>query len=238
MTPMMQPIVTGEEMCAALGPVARSIEAIIPKGRGVWAIHLTSEEVATGLEISGIRIRGQNIEVSQRFPGGTWIRVRGFPLDTYNTQVDAIFKNVGEIVSGPHHVMWRGTSIKTGDRTIKIKLERNIPQSFSTMQGKVKVTVRYKDQPQTCFECGLPGHEKRDCPKTQSYASKVLVAQPQPEPENPRDNPSRTSTQLRVRRFPRRKRRTPQRGGKKGEREKKRRIGRRRRRRRKAMSRS
>ena len=83
MTPMMQPIVTGEEMCAALAPVARSIEAIIPKGRGVWAIHLTSEEVATGLEISGIRIRGQNIEVSKRFPGGTWIRVRGFPLDTY-----------------------------------------------------------------------------------------------------------------------------------------------------------
>ena len=48
-TPLLQPPVTGEEMCAALGPVARNIEAIIPKGRGVWAIHLTSEEVVTGL---------------------------------------------------------------------------------------------------------------------------------------------------------------------------------------------
>ena len=90
--------------------------------------------------------------------------------------------------------MWRGTSIKTGDRTIKIKLQRNIPQSFSTMQGKVKVTVRYKDQPQTCFECGLPGHEKRDCPKTQSYASKVLVAQPQPEPEQAEEPASETNS--------------------------------------------
>ena len=194
MTPLLQLPVTGEEMCAALGPVARNIEAIIPKGRGVWAIHLTSEEVATGLEIAGIRITGQNIEVSQRFPGGTWVRVRGFPLNTYNTDVDAIFKNFGEIVSGPHHVMWRGTSIKTGDRTIKIKLERNIPQSFNTMQGKVKVTVRYKEQPQTCFECGLPGHERKDCPKTQSYASKILVTQPQPEPENAREPESDLNT--------------------------------------------
>ena len=40
----------------ALGPVARNIEAVIPKGRGVWEIHLTSEEVATGLEIAGLRM--------------------------------------------------------------------------------------------------------------------------------------------------------------------------------------
>ena len=157
-------------------------------------INNKSEEVATGLEIAGIRVRGQTIEVTQRFPGGTWVRVRGFPLNTNNTQVEAIFKNFGEIVSGPHHVMWMGTSIKTGDRTIKIKLERNIPQSFNTMQNKVKVTVRYKDQPHTCFECGLPGHEKMDCPKTQSYASKVLVTQPQPEPENERQPESDLNT--------------------------------------------
>ena len=30
MTPLLQPPVTGEEVCAALGPVARNIEAVIP----------------------------------------------------------------------------------------------------------------------------------------------------------------------------------------------------------------
>ena len=77
-TPLFQPPVTGEEVCAALGPVARNIEAVIPKGRGVWELHLTSQEVATGLEIAGLRIRGQNIEV-------TW--VRGFPIDVSKTTV-------------------------------------------------------------------------------------------------------------------------------------------------------
>ena len=153
MTPPLQPPVTGEDVCAALGPVARNIEAVIPKGRGVWELHLTSQEVATGLEIAGLRIRGHNVEVTQHFPGGTWVRVRGFPIDVSKTTVYAIFLNFGEIVSGPHHVMWKGTSIKTGDRTMKIKLEKNIPQSFSTMEGKLKVTARYKDQPQTCAGC-------------------------------------------------------------------------------------
>ena len=69
LTPLMHPPVTGEEMCAALGPVSRNIEAVVPKGRGIWEIHLTSEEVATGLEIAGLRLRGQSIEVTQRFPG-------------------------------------------------------------------------------------------------------------------------------------------------------------------------
>ena len=50
------------------------------------------------------------------------------------------------------------------------------------------------EQPQTCFECRLPGHEKKDCPKTQSYASKVLVTQPQPEPEKKREPKSDLNT--------------------------------------------
>ena len=66
---------------------------------------------------------------------------------------------------------------------MKIKLDKNIPQSFSTMEGKVKVTARYKDQPQTCFECGLPGHEKKDCQGNQSYAKKFTGTPPQPKPE-------------------------------------------------------
>ena len=187
MTPQLQPQVTGEEMCAALGTVARSVDAVIPNGRGVWTIHLTSEEVATGLEMTGIRIRGMNIEVTQRFPGGTWVRVRGFPINVGNAEVQAIFEKFGEIVSGPHHVMWKGTHIKTGDRTLKIKLERSIPQSFNTMGGKQKITTRYKDQPQTCYECGQPGHEKKDCHEQQTYAKKVLTNPPQPKPEQEKE---------------------------------------------------
>ena len=67
-------------------------------------------------------------------------------------------------MSGPHHVMWRGTTIKTGHRTLKVKLEREIPQSFNTLGAKTMVSVRYRDQPKTCFSCGATGHERRDCP--------------------------------------------------------------------------
>ena len=79
-------------------------------------------------QIAGIRIRGMNIVVTQRFPGGTWVRVRGFPINVDNAEVNAIFLNFGDIVSGPNHVIWKGTNIKTGDRMMKIKLERIIPQ--------------------------------------------------------------------------------------------------------------
>ena len=57
----------------------------------------------------------------------------------------------GQVASGSHHGTWRDTSIKTGDRSLKIKLEREIPQSFFTLEGKVGVTVRYRDQPKTCY---------------------------------------------------------------------------------------
>ena len=75
--------------------------------------------------------------------------------------VHIIFRNFVEIVSGPHHATWRGTSIKTGDRTIKMKLDRNIPQAFSTLEIKVRVTVIYRDQPQTCYMCGDMEHETK-----------------------------------------------------------------------------
>ena len=85
----------------------------------------------------------------------------------------------GRVVSGPHHVTWRGTTIKTGDRTLKIKLERNIPQSFMTLEGKTKITTRYTDQPKTCFECGSLDHERKDCPVNErdTYAQAVADAQ-------------------------------------------------------------
>ena len=81
-TPAFQPFVTGEEICASLGPVVNHIEAIIPKGRDTWEVHITDTDVATGLELTGVR-------------------VRGFPLVTSNLMVETIFKNFGEIVAGP-----------------------------------------------------------------------------------------------------------------------------------------
>ena len=181
-TPGFQPFVTGEEICASLGPVVNHIDAIIPRGRDTWEVHITDTDVATGLELTGVRIRGRSLEMTQRHPGGTWVRVRGFPLDTSNIMVETIFKNFGQVVSGPHHATWRGTNIKTGDRTLKMKLNRNIPQAFTTMDSKVRVTVRYRDQPQTCFLCGDTGHEKKDCTK-ESYATKVK----RPTPIEPTD---------------------------------------------------
>ena len=169
------PPITGEELCVSLKMVANHVEAIMPKGRNAWEVVFLSEEVATGIEVTGITLRGRNIELNKRFPGGTWIRVRGLPLETANLTVECIFENFGSVVSGPHHVMWRGTTIKTGDRTLKVKLVREIPQSFNILGGKTKITVRYRDQPKTCFSCGQTGHERRDCPTQDegTYANAV-----------------------------------------------------------------
>ena len=172
------PPITGEEICVSIRMVAQNVEAIIPKGRNAWEVVLRSGDVATGLEVTGIVLRGRSIELSQRSPGGTWVRVRGLPLDAADLTVRCVFENFGEVVSGPHHVMWRGTTIKTGDWTLKVKLDREIPQSFSTLGGKTKVTVRYRDQPKTCFSCGETGHERRDCPTHDKETYAQAVADP------------------------------------------------------------
>ena len=124
------PPISGEELCYSVRKVSTHIEAIMPKGRDIWELVFKSEEVATGVEVSGIALCGRNIELSTRFPGGTWVRVRGLPLDTTDTKVSLIFEHFGRVVSGPHHVTWRGTTIKMGDQTLKIKLERNIPKGL------------------------------------------------------------------------------------------------------------
>ena len=66
-------------------------------------------------------------------------------------------ENFDNVVSGPHYVMWRDTSIKTENQ-----IEPGISQSFSTMEGKVKVNICYRDQPKTCFQCGSPDHKRKD----------------------------------------------------------------------------
>ena len=172
------PPITGEEICSSLRMVANHLEAIIPNGRNAWEVVCRAGDVATGLEVTGLVLRGRNVELSQRFPGGTWVRVRGLPLDAADLTVRCVFENFGEVVSGPHHVMWRGTTIKTGNRTLKVKLVREIPQSFTILGGKTKVTVRYRDQPKTCFSCGATGHERRDCPTHDESTYAQAVANP------------------------------------------------------------
>ena len=88
-------------------------------------------------------------------------------------EIQLIFKNFGDVGSGPHHVTWRGTTIKPRDITLKMKLNRAIPQSFATMGGKVQVTVRYRDQPKICFQCGSHDQERKDCTQQRTYAQAV-----------------------------------------------------------------
>ena len=171
-TPGFSPPVAGEDICLALGQIASHVEAVMQRGRDAW------EEVANSFEVKGITIRGRSIDISQRFPCGTWLRVRGLPLTANDFKIRLIFENFGSVVSGPHHVTWRGTPIKTGDRTLKIKLTRNIPQAFNTLGGKVKVTVRYRDQPKTCFECGVQDHERKDCTAAKPSYARAVAEQP------------------------------------------------------------
>ena len=44
-----------------------------------------------GLEMAGIQIRGRSFELSPRFPGGTWVCVRGHLLDTREMTVRQLF---------------------------------------------------------------------------------------------------------------------------------------------------
>ena len=48
-----------------------------------------------------------------------------------------------------------------------------------SLEGKTKITTRYRDQPKTCFECGSLDHERKDCPVNErgTYAQAVADAQ-------------------------------------------------------------
>ena len=79
-----QPFITDEEICLSLKTVSHHLDAVIPKGRNAWEVVFKSEEVAFGLEVTGIMLCGQNIELGQRFPGG-------IPLDTGELVIRQIF---------------------------------------------------------------------------------------------------------------------------------------------------
>ena len=148
--------------------------AIIPKGREVWEVHLDQEEIRDRVEVEGIVLRGRQCEASPRFPGGTWVLVRGLPLNATNAFVDRLLAQYGDVAIGSTHATWRNTAIRTGERTLKVKITRDIP-------GRVKtdtfgwITIRYRDQPKLCFTCGQAGHQQWECEVSgkPSYATVV-----------------------------------------------------------------
>ena len=185
------PALTGEEVCRALGPVSRHFLAVLPKGRDAWEIHVSLEDVRDVLEVEGLTIRGRHCEVTRRFPSGTWVRMRGIPLYIPNDTVNLLMKPYGEVIVGSSHATWRNTTIKTGDRTFKIKLARDIP-------GKVRydafgwVSFRYRNQPEVCFVCGQSGHQQWECPQKDeanktSYAGAIKTPAPALAPLTPTD---------------------------------------------------
>ena len=119
------PVVSGEEMCRAMAPISDHVIAIIPRGREVWEVHIDQEEIRGKLEVEGIVNRGRLYEASPRFPGGTWVRVRGLPLNATNAFVDRLLAQYGEVAIGSTHATWRNTTIKTGERTLNVKISRH-----------------------------------------------------------------------------------------------------------------
>ena len=84
------PPITGEEMCRALGQVANHVLAVMPKGPDTWEVHVTTEEIRESLEVEGLtlrvgtaRCRGDSLGA----PGGTWVRIRGLPLNMPNEYI-------------------------------------------------------------------------------------------------------------------------------------------------------
>ena len=170
------PPLTGKELCRSLGPIVNHVLAVLPKGRDTWEIHVTTNEIRDHLEVEGLTLRGRHCEVTTRFPKGTWVRIRGIPLNVPNDIVNGIVRQYGDIIVGTSHATWRNTNIKTGDRTVKIKLAKDIP-------GRVRYTTygwisyRYKNQPEVCFQCGKSGHQQWECSQQEegkkSYASAI-----------------------------------------------------------------
>ena len=133
--------------------------------------------------MEGLTIRGRTCDVTPRFPGGTWVRVRGLPLSTPDAVLDNLLSSYGEVIVKTTAVTWRKTVIKTGDRTIKMKILKDIP-------GKIKteyfgwISLRYKDQPELCCTCAQAGHKQWECEESgkPSYATVVERVSQSPTP--------------------------------------------------------
>ena len=193
--PSFEPPLTGEEVCRSLAAIGDHVLAVIPKGRDVWELHVDQQDLRDRVEVEGLVLRGRLCEVSPRFPGGTWVRVRGLPLDAKNAYIDNLLSGYGSVVVGTSYSTWRNTAIKTGERTLKLKLERDIPGRIKTNDYSW-ISLRYRDQPDLCFQCGKAGHQQWECEEVsgvKSYASAVhefvgaTATPPQPTASQPED---------------------------------------------------
>ena len=75
-------------------------------------------------------LRGRSIELSQRFPGGTWVRVRGLPLEAGDLTVRSIFDNFGEVVSGPPPRHVEGDDHQNGGQDPQDQARQGDPPEF------------------------------------------------------------------------------------------------------------
>ncbi len=118
-------------------------------------------------------IRGVRAEGSTRSDQYTWIKVEGADYQLEPTAIRMWLMEYGTLMSeltedkidmelsSDEEELYQGVELTTGNYSVKMRLEREIPQ-FLPIDGK-RIRIYYRGIHKLCSKCFYHGHIKRDC---------------------------------------------------------------------------
>lgn len=95
------------------------------------------------------------------------IRLAGLPPEVKEVTIKGHLAKYGEVVNIRDEI-WAAAyryKVYNGVRIAELKLKQHMPSNL-TIAG-IDIIVTYDGQPQTCYRCNEPGHQKIDCPRRQ-----------------------------------------------------------------------